>query len=452
MTATFIPNDSSLFYAGFSTAINSLQLFHNAAAVSIVSVAPEPSAVGQSYSVQVSVAPVAPATITPTGNVVVSDGAGSTCTIPLPAATCSLTGATAGTRTLTATYQGDASYSQVTSASVAHGVGTVPPSISGFSPSAASVGSAITIAGAHFDPDAANDTVAFNGITAVVTSATTSSLTASVPSGASTGPLQVTVAGLTATSVTNFVVTPGLAITGFSPGSGSLGTSVIVAGQGFDATVASNNAVTFNGTAAVITQAATDHVVATVPFGASSGPIVVTVAGTSVSSATNFVVTTPGVSISGFSPANGVVGIPVTIAGLGFDPTNPANNIVRFNGVDAAITQYSGTQLVALVPQGSLTSAEVADLTASTRRPTEATMIEPDSGIGSARRFLSCYEEIVVGWIFRASLATGAKQTAGECAITLLLRLTDRTTSRAARAMTAAASGAVSRIVDGHTA
>jgi hypothetical protein len=40
--------------------------------------------------------------------------------------------------------------------------------------------------------------------------------------------------------------------------------------------------------------------------------------------------------VSGFSPANGVVGTQVTISGVRFDPVAD-NDIVKFNGVQATI-------------------------------------------------------------------------------------------------------------------
>jgi len=65
---------------------------------------------GQSVTVVVTVAPVAPGAGTPTGTISVVDGAAS-CTITLPANSCSLTPTASGTQTVTATYAGDANFS-----------------------------------------------------------------------------------------------------------------------------------------------------------------------------------------------------------------------------------------------------------------------------------------------------------------------------------------------------
>ncbi len=57
----------------------------------------------------------------------------------------------------------------------------------------------------------------------------------------------------------------------------------------------------------------------------------------------------PDVALTSLSPSKGVVGMTVSLNGKGFDPT-PGNNIVRFNGVVAVISQASPTQLVVTVP------------------------------------------------------------------------------------------------------
>jgi|GEM_PF-575968 len=86
---------------------------------------------------------------------------------------------------------------------------TAGPQITGFNPAGGPEGSTtVTISGSGFDPIAANNTVAFNGTTATVISATVNTIVTTVPLGATTGPITVVVGGNTATSGTNFIVTP----------------------------------------------------------------------------------------------------------------------------------------------------------------------------------------------------------------------------------------------------
>jgi gliding motility-associated-like protein len=87
------------------------------------------------------------------------------------------------------------------------------PSIASFTPISGPIGTIVTIIGTNFSTTPANNTVQFNGIPAVVTASTTTSITASVPAGATTGLITVTVAGNTATSATNFTVTASPIIT-----------------------------------------------------------------------------------------------------------------------------------------------------------------------------------------------------------------------------------------------
>lgn len=64
----------------------------------------------QTVTVSASVAAVAPGAGTPTGSIVISGDNTAGCTISLPAASCDLTFATKGSKTLTATYTGDSQF------------------------------------------------------------------------------------------------------------------------------------------------------------------------------------------------------------------------------------------------------------------------------------------------------------------------------------------------------
>jgi hypothetical protein len=70
---------------------------------------PDPSVYGQSYTVTANVSVTPPGSSTPTGTITVTDGT-SNCTITLPATSCNLPSTLPGTKTLTATYNGDANF------------------------------------------------------------------------------------------------------------------------------------------------------------------------------------------------------------------------------------------------------------------------------------------------------------------------------------------------------
>jgi len=80
------------------------------------------------------------------------------------------------------------------------------PTITSFTPSSGAIGTSITITGTNFSTTAANNTVTINGLAATVTAATATSLTVTIPAGATTGAISVTVNGQTATSSASFTV------------------------------------------------------------------------------------------------------------------------------------------------------------------------------------------------------------------------------------------------------
>ncbi len=81
------------------------------------------------------------------------------------------------------------------------------PTITGFAPSSGPVGTLVTISGTNFSTTAANNTVEINGVATTVTASTSTSITTTIPVGATTGKFKVTVGGNTTTSANNFTVT-----------------------------------------------------------------------------------------------------------------------------------------------------------------------------------------------------------------------------------------------------
>jgi YD repeat-containing protein len=95
-----------------------------------------------------------------------------------------------------------------------------------FTPQQGAIGTTVTLQGQNFSATPGNNIVKFNGVLATVSAATTNSLTANVPSIATTGPITVTVGTSTATSSSNFTVLQLPVITSISPKSSVQGANV----------------------------------------------------------------------------------------------------------------------------------------------------------------------------------------------------------------------------------
>lgn len=81
------------------------------------------------------------------------------------------------------------------------------PTITGFTPTSGVIGTSVTIFGTNFSSTLSSNTVKFNGTTASLSSGSSTQLIATVPSGATTGKISITVGSNTATSSGDFTIT-----------------------------------------------------------------------------------------------------------------------------------------------------------------------------------------------------------------------------------------------------
>ncbi len=182
------------------------------------------------------------------------------------------------------------------------------PTITNFTPTSGTPGTVVTISGTNFDPVVSKNEVRFNGVLALVTAASATSLMTTVPSGATTGPITVTTRGGTATSGSNFTVITALppTISGFSPAAGHLGSLVTVIGTNFDP-APSGNQVRLGGVLVTVQSATSTQLVVSVPTGVASGLVAVTTAGGSAQSASAFTV----IAMTALSVTPGQATLPV---------------------------------------------------------------------------------------------------------------------------------------------
>jgi hypothetical protein len=217
---------------------------------------------------------------------------------------------------------------------------TVAPRIASFSPVSGTVGSAVTVTGENL----ANATAKLNGVTTTLQTRSATSLTFTVPTTATSGPITVTNPGGSAVLATNFAVFP--KITSFSPAKGVPGTTVTINGY----TLGGATNVLFNGQsvgAGNFTQVSTARITAIAPPGVTTGKIsIATPAGTALS-ATDFAAAP---RITGVTPNSGRIGEGITISGA-----NLQGATVKIGSVVQSVNSSSAGQLVFTIATGSKT-------------------------------------------------------------------------------------------------
>ncbi|PKO12885.1 MAG: hypothetical protein CVU39_21490, partial [Chloroflexi bacterium HGW-Chloroflexi-10] len=111
---------------------NSVIFIFSTTTTTITSAVQSPSIIGETVTFNYTVT-VNSGSGTPTGNVIVSDGT-NTCTGSVAAGSCAIQFTTSGTKTLTATYEGDAYFNGSTSMNFSHIVNNANPTIFFFFP------------------------------------------------------------------------------------------------------------------------------------------------------------------------------------------------------------------------------------------------------------------------------------------------------------------------------
>ena len=259
---------------------------------------------------------------------------------------------------------------------------TMPnPAITSLSPNTGAVGTSVTVNGTGFGDTQGTSTVKLNGVVATVISWSATQIVVTVPNTIS-GSMIVTEGGVASSGVTFTVPAP--QITSISPTSGVVGTQVTINGSGFGPTSGTNSSVNFvGGYGAAIASWSSTQIVATVPQGAVTGSVTVTV--NTVGSNTNQIFTMPDPVITSLSPNTGAVGTSVTINGTGLG-SSQGTSTVKLNGVAATVTSWSATQIVATVPNtisGSMIVTEggvASNRVTFTVPPPQITSISPTSG------------------------------------------------------------------------
>ncbi len=227
----------------------------------------------------------------------------------------------------------------------------LPPTLTILAPTFGVAGAMVQLTGTHLTNAMS---VRFGGgidaLTFTVDSPT--QITATIPMGATSGPVSVSTVAGTATTATSLSVFAGTApvITGFSPTSGPVGQTVVLTGSGLNGTTS----IQLNGTAAVGTVNSATQITCTVPGGATTGRFTVLTPRGFTRATTDFRVTPSGPVITSLTPTAGSPGALVVITGQRLSGATA----VRFGGnVAATFTVQSGTQITATVPVGAVTGS-----------------------------------------------------------------------------------------------
>ena len=274
---------------------------------------------------------------------------------------------------------------------------TVIPKINNLTPSSGAASESITISGTTFGASQGTSTVTFNGTTAVPTSWSTTSIAVPVPSGATSGPVVVTVGGIASSGLAFTVTTTGT-ISGkvtVAGGTTPIPGATVKALQGTTVVATATTNGTGDYALAPLTVGSYSVEASGTGYGTKRQNLVTITAETTTDNlsldaivngpltyiydAAGRLISTVGptdtviysydavgnllsisrqssgqVSIIQMSPNSGPIGIAVTISGTGFS-ANASQNTITFNGVAATITSATPTQIITNVPSGATT-------------------------------------------------------------------------------------------------
>lgn len=226
---------------------------------------------------------------------------------------------------------------------------TILPSVASVSPTLGVAGGSVTITGASFGATQGSSTISFNGAIATATNWGDKRIVATVPPDASTGPVSVTVNGITSTSALFRVVAmPTISL--LTPNAAPAGKVITIDGTNFGAEQATST-VSFNGTLGTPTFWSDNRIVVPVPGNATTGPLVVTFEGALQSNAATFTfLKTP--AVNNITPPEAIAGTQVSISGINFGSTQ-GSSTVTFNGIPGAPAFWSDSSILVNIPVGA---------------------------------------------------------------------------------------------------
>lgn len=233
---------------------------------------------------------------------------------------------------------------------------TTPPIISRLTPMAGPPEAVVVIQGAHFGENPADVTVTLGGRPAALAGAapvTDRQITFTVPAGATTGVVQVTVRDQgSAASTAPFTVLEPLTLADISPRTGAPGSEVVLRGTGFIPSLRGQN-VTLASRSCRLLAATTNELRVQIPANAITGVFEIEIPGRATARAPGpFQVITPP-TVATFEPAAAAPGVDVTIFG---DNLGMSIGQVRVSlaGRPCTVRSVGQGQIIVQIPQGSV--------------------------------------------------------------------------------------------------
>jgi hypothetical protein len=170
------------------------------------------------------------------------------------------------------------------------------PTIENISPTFGKAGDSVSITGVNYSTTASENEVKFNGVAATVKSATATRLIVAAPQTGTTGAITLKVKNSDLTTGPTFTYVQPATLTSILPATGKVGDTVIITGTNFS-TDPGQNSVKFSGlqgaVPAVVKSATTTKLIVTVPQGAVTGAITISVRSGATLTSNEFVVTIP---------------------------------------------------------------------------------------------------------------------------------------------------------------
>lgn len=176
-----------------------------------------------------------------------------------------------------------------------------------------------------------------------------------------------------------------LRIFALTPTHGTVESLVSIRGQGFSSRP-SDNAVSFNGTAAVVASATANELKVTVPYGATTGPVTIAVGTRSATTDTPFTVDETGLppSVGTVTPDVAIVGSTLSVSGSHLYPI-PGKTSLRLGGRSLEIAPGSSNSSLSAVLSNAASSGRVAVQTPYGMSESVQTVLVAPPGIDPAK-------------------------------------------------------------------